>query len=226
MTRRQERSRGFTLVELIVALTLLALLSAVLFGSLDLASRSWDAGESKAEATAEMRLAGQFLRNQLEAQHPQRMRKVQEFPLLFTGERDSLTYAAPLPERVQGGGVWLYRLAVRQRGDKSQLVQERMIPDLAATQMPVFAEPEVAVLADDVGEIRLQYFGRDAGSAATTEPTWRDRWDDRQTLPLSLRIDVVPKKGAAWPPIYATPRNAAEAGCRAWDNARGRYTNA
>jgi hypothetical protein len=104
-------------------------------------------------------------------------------------------------------------------------VLERMIPDLAATQMPVFADPDISVLADDVGEIRLQYFGRDPGSSFVVEPTWRDRWDDRQVLPLSLRIDVVPKRGAAWPPIYATPRAAAEAGCRAWDNARQRCTS-
>ncbi len=224
MTGRRDRARGFTLVELIIALTLLALLSAVLFGSLNLASRSWDAGEAKAEATAEMRLAGQFLRSQLETQHPLRMRKIQEFPLVFGGERDTLTYAASLPERVQGGGLWLYRLAVRQRGEKSQLVLERMIPDVAATQMPVFSNPDVSVLADDVGEVRLQYFGRDPGSAATVDPTWRDRWEDRQTLPLTLRIDVAPKKGPAWPPIYATPRHAAEAGCRAWDSARQRCT--
>ena len=44
------------------------------------------------------------------------MRKMQEFPLVFTGDRDAVTYAASLPERVLGGGVWLYRLAVRQRG--------------------------------------------------------------------------------------------------------------
>jgi len=226
MTGRRTRSGGFTLVELIIALTLLALLSAVLFGSLNLASRSWDAGEAKAEATAEMRLTAQFLRTQVEAQHPQRMRKVQEFPLVFTGERDSLTYAASLPERVQGGGVWLYRLAVRQRGEKSQLVLERMIPDLAATQMPVFSGPDASVLADDVKEIRLQYFGRDPGSSAIVEPTWRDHWEDRQVLPLTLRIDVVPNKGTAWPSIYATPRKSAEAGCRAWDNVRQRCSTA
>jgi general secretion pathway protein J len=216
------RSRGFTLVELIIALTLLGLMSAVMFGSLNLASRSWDAGDAKAETTATMRLTAQFLRSQLEGQHPQRMRKVQEFPLLFTGDRDTLRYAATLPARVQGGGIWLYRLAVVPKGDGSQLVLERMIPDLAATTMPEFGEPERTVLADGIKEIRLQYFGRDPGSSAIVEPTWRDRWDDRQLLPLTLRLDVIPAKGAPWPPIFASPRESVEAGCRAWDNARQR----
>ena len=52
-----------------------------------------------------MRAAQTYLRAQLAAQHPQRMRKVAEFPLLFGGERDELRYAAALPARVAEGGV-------------------------------------------------------------------------------------------------------------------------
>ena len=81
--------RGFTLLELTIALTLLALLSAVLFGSLRLAGRSTDGGQAKVEAAASMRLAQDFLRTNLEAQHPLRMRKILESPLLFSGERES-----------------------------------------------------------------------------------------------------------------------------------------
>ena len=85
--------RGFTLLELTIALTLLALLSAVLFGSLRLAGRSTDGGQAKVDAAASMRLAQDFLRTNLEAQHPLRMRKILESPLLFSGTRDELRYA-------------------------------------------------------------------------------------------------------------------------------------
>ena len=82
-----QRNRGFTLVELLIALALFALMSAVLFGSLRLAGRSTDAGDEKAQASSGMRLASEFLRTQLSAQHPQRMRKILEFPLLFGGSQ-------------------------------------------------------------------------------------------------------------------------------------------
>ena len=51
--------RGFTLIELMVALALFAMLSGILFGSLRLAGRSADAGEEKAQASSGMRLASE-----------------------------------------------------------------------------------------------------------------------------------------------------------------------
>ena len=214
--------RGFTLLELIVALVLLGLLSAVLFGSVRLAGQSTDRGEAAVEAAANMRLAQQFLRTNLEAQHPLRMRKMIDWPLLFAGTRDELRYTASVPPRVAGGGIWYYRLAVLATDARSPLVLERTIPDLAADDLPGFANAERSVLADDIAALRIGYFGRDPDSSPSEEPTWRDDWSDPQKLPLLIRIDVEPKRGPAWPTLYVAPRESPEAGCRAWDVARER----
>lgn len=214
------RHRGFTLLELIVALVLLGILSGVLFGSVRLAGRSTDAGTAKATDSATMRLVQQFLRANLEAQHPLRMRKMVDWPLVFAGTSDELRYAAPLPTRVAGGGIWLFRLVVRSDDARSPLVLERMIPDLSAAALPEFANADRSVLAENIASLRIGYFGRDADAAVNVAPTWRDRWSDPQRLPLMIRIDVAPKSGPPWPTLYVSPREAPEAGCRAWDIAR------
>lgn len=213
-------NRGFTLLELIVALVLLGVLSAVLFGSLRLAGRSTEGGEAKASASSSMRLAQQFLRTNLEAQHPLRMRKIVDWPLLFIGASDELRYAARLPARVAGGGIWYYRLVVKSDERRSPLVLERMVPDLSADALPEFANAERSVLADDIATLRVGYFGRDADAAQTVAPSWHDQWNDTQRLPVLIRIDVTPKTGPPWPTLYVAPREAPEAGCRAWDIAR------
>ena len=46
---KNPRIAGFTLIELMVALLLLALISSILYGSLSLSATSWDRGEAKAE---------------------------------------------------------------------------------------------------------------------------------------------------------------------------------
>jgi general secretion pathway protein J len=214
------KRRGFTLLELMIALTLLALLTAVLFGSVRLVGRSTDGGEAKVEAASSMRLAEEFLRANLEAQHPLRMRKLVDWPLLFVGAGDELRYASELPARVAGGGIWFYRLAVHADEARAPLVLERIVPDLAADARPEFANAERSILAEGIASLKLGYYGRDADAALAAAPTWRERWDDTQRLPMLIRIDVTPKRGAPWPTIYVAPRESPEAGCRAWDAAR------
>jgi general secretion pathway protein J len=213
---------GFTLIELIVALTLMALLASVLMGSLGLAARSWDAGDAKAVQVSEMRQAQEFLRAQLAAGYPKRLRKATGFPLLFAGERDELRYAATLPPRVADGGVYYFRLAVQRDGRRGRLVLERVIPDPDAATLPEFGDAERSILAEGIDSLRVSYFGRDPEASDADAPTWRDRWEDTQRLPLLVRIEVVPEKGPPWPPLLVEPRRAPEAGCRAWDARRNR----
>jgi general secretion pathway protein J len=222
MTLPQRHVQGFTMIELMIALVLLALMSAVLFGSLNLAGRSTDAGTAKAEASSGMRLASDYLRTQLAAQHPQRMRKLQDFPLLFGGESDSLRYAAPLPGRVGLGGVWYYRLklATVAGRDKPSLILERTIPDVNSQDLPDFNDAERSVLADDIKELKISYYGVGNDAGVDGAPTWRDQWDDAQLLPLLIRVDVTPVKGSPWPTLVIAPREAPEAGCRGWDPQR------
>ena len=61
-TAAARREGGFTMIELLIALGLFAIMSGVLFGALRLAGRSTDAGEAKAQAASGMRLAGDYLR--------------------------------------------------------------------------------------------------------------------------------------------------------------------
>jgi general secretion pathway protein J len=213
--------RGFTLLELIIALSLLALMAAVLAGSVSLSARSWDGGEAKAADVSEMRQAQEFLRGQMVALYPQRIRKAVDLPLMFAGEREEILYAAALPPRVIEGGVYFFRLSL-SRGDNGAglLVLERVVPEPDAAALPGFDKAERSILARGIAELRIGYFGRDPGAAVTDEPRWRDRWEDTQRLPDLVRIEVKPERGLPWPTLVVEPRRGPEAGCRAWDPAR------
>jgi general secretion pathway protein J len=212
---------GFTLLELIIALSLLALMAAVLAGSVSLSARSWDGGEAKAADVSEMRQTQEFLRGQMVAIYPQRIRKAVDLPLMFAGEREEIRYAAALPPRVIEGGVYFFRLSLsRGDNDAGLLVLERVVPEPDAAALPGFDKAERSILARGIAELRIGYLGRDPGAAVTDEPRWRDRWDDTQRLPDLLRIDVKPERGLPWPTLVVEPRRSEEAGCRAWDPAR------
>lgn len=215
------RTNGFTLIELTVALVLLALIGSVLYGSLSLAGKSWNRGEAKSQQTDEMRLTEAFLRRTLTAQHPLRFHKVVGQPLYFLGTSDSLAYAAALPGRA-GGGMYYFRVGVVPNGDSSRLTLTRVIPDYAAQRLPPFDGADYSVLADGIAAVRFGYFGRDPGSADSVTPTWRERWDDPQRLPDLIRVDVTPLHGLPWPTLIVEPRLAPETGCPSWNPAARR----
>src|SRR5450631_836984 len=169
----RQRCKGFTLVELVVALLLLALMSAMLYGSLALSANSWDRGEAKAEQSSDMRLTETFLRTLLMAQHPLRFHKVAEQPLYFQGTHETLAFAATLPARA-GGGMYYFRLEVVGDRDKQQLTLSRVVPDYAAIALPSFSDAKTSILADSIAEVRFQYFGRDPDANETVSPSWRD----------------------------------------------------
>ena len=137
MTVPRLRNTGFTLVELLIALVLMAGMASILFGSLSLAARSWDGGEAKVLQVSDMRSAQTYLRAQIAAQYPQRLWKAAELPLLFAGERDEMRYAAVLPERVAEGGVYHFRLAVVRSGEKSLKAGALAKDVFDATEKPI-----------------------------------------------------------------------------------------
>ena len=219
--RCSRRSAGFTLVELMVALLLLALISGVLYGSLSLSANSWDRGEAKADQASDMRQTAEFLRQALGAEHPLRLHKAVDQPLYFAGASDSLAFAGATPGRV-GGGIYYFRIALAASGQSSKLVLSRTIPDYTALKPPSFDTADASVLAEGVAQLKFSYFGRDPDANDVVDPTWRDHWDDPQILPLLIRMDVKTAQGTSWPSLVVEPKIAPEAGCRAWDANRRR----
>jgi general secretion pathway protein J len=208
-TFRRAGQRGFTLLETIVAITLLALMLAVLSGSIRFAGQSRDAAASKIDSIDNMRIAQDFLRQTLTQAHPKRWLKVIGRPFIFRGERDELSMAAPLTARVGVGGLFLLKLSMVDagKGKGKNLVMARAFPEPDAQEMPDFSSAETTVLAENLAELEFAYLGRDDPAS---DPTWRDDWKEGATMPEAVRVRIRPTQGSAWPelvvPLRIVPR--------------------
>jgi general secretion pathway protein J len=201
------------LIELIVALVLLALAASIMFGSISLATESWDRGEAKANQTRQMRLTTQFLRATLHTAHPVRVLPTGESALPFAGTSDEMSFPGLLPERV-GGGLYYFRLALKPGEKTSQLVLQRVVPDYQSPDPPKFIEAEESVLADGIRGLKVQYYGSTfLEGSDLAPPTWKDRWEDKMQWPQLVRLEVTPAQGPAWPPFVADLRLAGQAFC-------------
>ncbi len=190
--------RGLTLVELMAALTVLALLVVVLTGMFRTSVFASEKVERHAERLDEMRHAHRFLRGAIEAARPLRWSVNNRTVVAFEGDERELRFVSTLPPWPGRGG--LAELGVRVDGRELVLVRA----PTAGEQAGFAANGERDVLAGGVRSIRFAYFGREPGAR---EPRWHRSWRERGVLPDLVRLDVEYDEagGPAWPSLIVRP---------------------
>lgn len=221
MTINQRRAGGFTLLEMLIAMTLLGFILALLFGGLRLGSRSWDAGEARSTNSTHLALVQGFLRRELSQVHPFRWKKKVDTELAFEGESAKLRFVAPVSARLGPGGLYLISLELVTDKEGSQLVMKRVIPEPDSTDFSALDSAENVVLAEHVESISFAYFGAETKEA---EPQWADKWDSPKFLPYMIRMKVKFSNGRDWPDLVVTPLIGPDTGC-VWDNQTSRCVN-
>jgi general secretion pathway protein J len=199
MSENSGRSAGFTLVELLVAITLLALVSAALFGGLRFGARAWESAADRIERDGEIEAVQELLRRTLSEASDLAEAEADS----MVGTADGLSFFAPLPRHAGAGGIGRYRLEL-DKGGRLLIAWEPRRPG-AAVAAPPAGEPTI-ILAD-VERISIGYFG--AAANANEAPEWRDRWSG-PLLPRLLRIDLQFKQDdpRRWPELVIAPRLA------------------
>jgi len=193
---------GFTLAELLVAMTLLAFLSVALFGGLRFGARSWDAVVRDSDDRDRIALAQSFLRDRLgQVSLPGRWRGRDSYAdTLLEGAPDRVAFSAPWLSSLALGGLYRFTLWYEpgiEPGDGR----------LMLAWQPADADPDSLddlgdlagerVLLDGVAEFGLSYLGIPEDAQ---ELEWHDRWDEGPSPPDLVQIELVfADPGRFWP---------------------------
>lgn len=194
MNRRQA---GFTLLEMLLAVSLLVLLTALAYATLRTGARGWEAANAQADREDALRVGWPFLHQALEAARPERIPG--DTAVRFSGDAVQLSWVAELPAHFATGGPRLLTLAAGASDDGPRrllLVSRALDETVAAAE-----QPQQAVLVDELDDVDISYYGADDDGA----PTWQASWLDRQSLPQLVRVQVQPADGPAWPALIAHP---------------------
>jgi len=191
---------GMTLIELVIALGLLALIVTTLAGALGVGVRGAAAVDTRAEQGETLRLAQATVRRFLAQARPARWRTNQEESVAFAGEPDQIAFLAVMPPYPGDGGLFLVRLDVEDTVAGKALVLTRQP---TAGDQPGFAFTDAAertVLLDHVDGVRWSYFGVDAGER---QGQWRTQWRGRLDLPKLVRLDLqrTDPRAPGWPTL-------------------------
>lgn len=197
------RQHGFTLIEVIIAISLLAFGLALTFGTLRGATRATQRAEIVSQRGERLRAVQGFLRAQLNAALP--------IAFVFDGATgaatflranpDKIEFVAVMPGYLSRGGPYLQTLEF-VRGDKGQRLQ--FTHQLLTTDGARPAETEPVILLDDIAEGSFQIRTLDAQARPAA---WQSTWDVASQLPPLIRVNIrFNDSNRRWPEFIAATR--------------------
>lgn len=207
------RQTGFTLLEVLIAVTLLALLMAMAFGTLRTAIGVTRSGERTINATDQVRTVQEFLRRQLShamAIPFERLEDIGENHV-FEADRNQLRFVAPMPGHLANGGPhvqWITIAGGELLFDHAQL--NGYDPDNPKANNP----RDPVLLMHGMADAWFEYRGLDEDGELGE---WEREWDNIQQLPLMVRLVVsFEDRARAWPDL--------DVAVLAGSNPSGRFT--
>ena len=204
------RARGFTLVEVLIAITLLALLMLVLTSALRSMGQVESRVEQRIEAADDYRLTTALLDDALGRVSARRFASGRpdgppQIPFFQAGP-DALAWIGVMPARFGLGGRHYLRLALERGEGGSQLVL-RYAPWDGAPGFDAWGQAQGQVLAAPVTAISLSYMDPASGQ-------WSPVWPPPGVAAGDLPITGLPTAVAiqiegpspAWPPLIVALR--------------------
>lgn len=212
MKRSGRNVAGFTLVEILVVMTLMSVVMLALGAAMRTIAQTEERVDQRLQRADEMRVATSFLNSTLgriSARKSQAPTQVGGSLALFSATSAAVMWVGVMPARYGAGGRYFFRLALERQGDGASLVI-RFVPWTGAGVFPDWASADSRVLVRGASRLDLAYADKDG--------SWRSDWPDPLLLPGRIRISVRTPT-LEWPQIVIALRQLP-----AGDNGRGGFS--
>ena len=173
--KTSRHATGFTLVELLLAITLMSILLALTYGGLRAATKSSVQGEKLLAAEGELRATHQFLRRQFNQMLPLSFATTDDIiedRIIFVGSASSMQYVAPMPGYLGVGGpqVQLLEIVNDKNGEIMLQFSHALLQGFEEDNL---LERDPITLLEGVDSADFEYLGKDEEGEITG---WTANW--------------------------------------------------
>jgi prepilin-type N-terminal cleavage/methylation domain-containing protein len=184
--------RGFTLLEVVLAFTLFAVLAVVLYGAFSVGHRAMEKTQVIFDANQKFRSAIDLLGSYVRSSLPYRA-SPQDPDVFYSGEETHVEFVTSFSLAQGGRGLAKIRIyAEADEGDRQTLKLEEQVPVRLKQQSEALPISNTLVLRERISGFRLAYL-----DAQDDQETWRERWDrnEQKGIPRALRLSYRNENG-------------------------------
>ncbi|MDX9669576.1 MULTISPECIES: prepilin-type N-terminal cleavage/methylation domain-containing protein [unclassified Pseudomonas] len=194
------KARGFTLLEVMITMSLMGLLMVLIASTLTLSNRTLSISEYYSTRLSEIRSAQSFIRKSLQQSLPiVFLRDGKNTDWIFDGERQQLRFVAPMPPPLLGGvKIHSIELADNDEASSNLQVSFRQTPTQGVN---AWGEPQI--LLQNVQNLRISYRGLDNNQRVTN---WLENWPWPERLPQYIKVDLDTQGPISWPQLVVAIR--------------------
>ena len=186
-------NKGFTLLELMLSLTMLAIMVVIVFGTFRVGVRAWEKGERDVEDRHRQRIVLEQMRRQLTSMSTRELVEDGKQPFYPIGSAARLQFISELPMLHENGFGLVYveyRIEPGEDETVNLMLFERNLVLLEASFFEGEPDPEQFVeLIPGLQAFSFEFMSR---GQENDSGEWREEWNpaDEQAFPRAVRLSM------------------------------------
>jgi len=208
-------SSGFTLLEVLISLTIMGLILVIIFASLRIGVRAWEKGERDVDTHQRQRIVLGLMKQQISSACMREVEVGTGKPFMLRGDDRTLEFVSRIPVIPDNrAGMAYVKYAVQEDGGSHAerlAFFEKNIVFLGKDQgMETPEEDDFLVLIPGMDRLRFEYLK--APEDDEEQPQWQEGWDAEadEGLPLAVRLTF--REAPETAPVHVIARIESEEG--------------
>ena len=199
---KQLKQPGFTLLEVLIGMSIMSVMMLLLFASLRICVQNWNAGEKKIAQVSQAAIIQNFLQSKLHATVPLDGDFLEEPQFSFQGSQNEIQFVAAMPASAGRLGLQLFKMNLQPAGrsEAGSVLQVEMQPFFPQGDSDESWVEKPVIILRKIKSLQFGYFGGDSESR-NSDSSWQNDWTERESLPRLVSIDIEMVDGEIWPQL-------------------------